>query len=89
LQGSMLSRSSAPGVRERSFSSVAESLLGMPLRGLHLSAGDGAHQPRLVAEGLAEVSHHNYDILLSVSQLFHNLCYSRQFSIDFVKEYFE
>jgi hypothetical protein len=53
LQGSMLSRLSAPGVRERSFSSVAESLLGMPLRGLHLSAGDGAHQPRLVAEGLA------------------------------------
>ncbi|CAM6044655.1 unnamed protein product [Sphagnum compactum] len=65
LQGSMLSRSSAPGVRERSFSSVAESLLGMPLRGLRLSAGDGAHQPRLVAEGLAEVSHPNYDILLS------------------------
>ncbi|CAK9191731.1 unnamed protein product [Sphagnum troendelagicum] len=65
LQGSMLSRLSAPGVRERSFSSVAESLLGMPLRGLHLSAGDGAHQPRLVAEGLAEVSHPNYDILLS------------------------
>ncbi|CAK9256109.1 unnamed protein product [Sphagnum jensenii] len=55
LQGSMLSRLSAPGVRERSFSSVAESLLGMPLRGLHLSAGDGAHQPRLVAEGLAEI----------------------------------
>jgi len=27
----------------------------MPLRGLHLSAGDGAHQPRLVAEGLAEI----------------------------------
>ncbi|CAM6070180.1 unnamed protein product [Sphagnum tenellum] len=65
LQGSMLSRLSAPGVHERSFSSVAESLLGMPLRGLHLSAGDGAHQPRLVAEGLAEVSHPNYDILLS------------------------
>ncbi len=89
LQGSMLSRSSAAGVRERSFSSVAESLLGMPLRGLHLSAGDGAHQPRLVAEGLAEVSDPNYDILLSVSQLFHNLCYSRQFSIDLIKEYFE
>jgi hypothetical protein len=24
-----------------------------------------------------------------VSQLFHNLCYSRQFSIDLIKEYFE
>jgi len=57
LQRSMLPRPSASGVRDRGLSSVAESLLGMPFRGLHMSAGDGAHQPRLVAEGLAEVGH--------------------------------
>jgi hypothetical protein len=61
LQGAMMPRSSAPGLREREFSAVAESLLGMPFRGLHMSAGDGAHQPWLVAEGLAEVCHLSFD----------------------------
>ncbi|CAK9215215.1 unnamed protein product [Sphagnum troendelagicum] len=55
LQRSMLPRPSASGVRDRGLSSVAESLLGMPFRGLHMSAGEGAHQPRLAAEGLAEI----------------------------------
>ncbi|KAH8970036.1 hypothetical protein BDL97_02G065600 [Sphagnum fallax] len=55
LQRSMLPRPSASGVRDRGLSSVAESLLGRPFRGLHMSAGDGAHQPQLAAEGLAEI----------------------------------
>ncbi len=59
LQRSMLPRPSASGVRDRGLSSAAESLLGMPFRGLHMSAADGAHQPRLAGEGLAEVGHLN------------------------------
>ena len=55
FQGSLLPRASPAVVRERGFTSAAESLLGMPFRGLQMSAGDGGHQPRLVAEGLAEV----------------------------------
>lgn len=35
--------------------SAAESLLGMPFRGLQMPTGDGGSQPRLVAEGLAEI----------------------------------
>ncbi|CAK9855893.1 unnamed protein product, partial [Sphagnum jensenii] len=51
LQRSMLPRPSASGVRDRGLSSVAESLLGMPFRGLHMSASEGAHQPDLQLRG--------------------------------------
>lgn len=52
FRGSLLHGSSPAGLRDRGF---AESLLGMPFRGLQMSTGDGGSQPRLVAEGLAEV----------------------------------
>lgn len=58
FRGSLLpaSSSTATGAHDRGFASAAESLLGMPFRGLHMSAGsDGGTQPRIVAEGLAEV----------------------------------
>lgn len=58
FRGSLLpaSSSTAAGAHDRGFASAAESLLGMPFRGLHMSAGsDGGTQPRIVAEGLAEV----------------------------------
>ena len=55
FRGSLLHGSSPSGLRDRGFVSAAESLLGMPLRGLQMSTGDGGSQPRLVAEGLAEV----------------------------------
>ncbi|CAM6049225.1 unnamed protein product [Sphagnum compactum] len=55
---SLLSRTLSPGgVQEsRGFSSAAaDSLLGMPFRGLQLSARNGTHPPHLVSEGLAEI----------------------------------
>lgn len=55
FRGSLLHGSSPAGLRDRGFMSAAESLLGMPFRGLQMSAGNGGSQPRLVAEGLAEV----------------------------------
>jgi hypothetical protein len=58
FQRSLLSRTLSPGgVQEsRGFSSAAaDSLLGMPFRGLQLSARNGTHPPHLVPEGLAEV----------------------------------
>jgi hypothetical protein len=55
FRGSLLHGSSPGGLRERGFMSAAESLLGMPFRGLQMPTGDGGSQPRLVAEGLAEV----------------------------------
>ena len=55
FRGSLLHGSSPAGLRDRGFVSAAESLLGMPFRGLQMSTGDGGSQPRLVAEGLAEV----------------------------------
>lgn len=55
FRGSLLHGSSPAGLRDRGFVSAAESLLGMPFRGLQMSPGNGGSQPRLVAEGLAEV----------------------------------
>lgn len=55
FRGSLLHGSSPAGLRERGFVSAAESLLGLPFRGLQMSIGDGGPQPRLVAEGLAEI----------------------------------
>ncbi|CAK9228008.1 unnamed protein product [Sphagnum troendelagicum] len=58
FQRSLLSRTLSPGgVQEsRGFSSAAaDSLLGMPFRGLQLSARNGTHPPHLVPEGLAEI----------------------------------
>lgn len=58
FQRSLLSRTLSPGgVQEsRGFSSAAaDSLLGMPFRGLQLSARNATHPPHLVPEGLAEV----------------------------------
>jgi hypothetical protein len=58
FQQSLLSRTLSPGgVQEsRGFSSAAaDSLFGMPFRGLQLSARNGMHPPHLVPEGLAEV----------------------------------
>ncbi|BBM98183.1 hypothetical protein MPTK1_1g11510 [Marchantia polymorpha subsp. ruderalis] len=56
FQSSFLPRtsSSVESRNERGLASAAESLLGMPFRGLQ-SPSDGEHQPRLVAEGLAEI----------------------------------
>ncbi|KAG0608896.1 hypothetical protein M758_8G141300 [Ceratodon purpureus] len=55
FRGSLMHGSSGGGLRDRGFMSAAESLLGMPFRGLQMSTGDGGSQPRLVAEGLAEI----------------------------------
>ncbi|KAL2651651.1 hypothetical protein R1flu_019779 [Riccia fluitans] len=56
LQSSFLPRTTSfrEGRSERGLASAAESLFGMPFRGLQ-SPGDGEHQPRLIAEGLAEI----------------------------------
>lgn len=55
FRGSLLHGPSPAGLRDRGFVSAAESLLGMPFRGLQMSPGDGGSQPRLVPEGVAEV----------------------------------
>ncbi len=58
FQRSLLSRTLSPGGVQESqgFSSAAtDSLLGMPFRGLQLSARNGTHPPHIVPEGLAEV----------------------------------
>jgi hypothetical protein len=56
FQRSLLPRASASRFHERGFSLAADGLLGMPSHSLQLSAGDGTHPPRLMTEGLAEVS---------------------------------
>ena len=58
FRGSLLHGSPAAGLRDRGFASAAESLLGIPFRGLQMSGGDGGSQPRLV-EGLAEVGYYS------------------------------
>jgi hypothetical protein len=58
FQRSLLSRTLSPGGVQESqgFSSAAaDSLLGMPFRGLQLSARNGTRPPHVVSEGLAEV----------------------------------
>jgi hypothetical protein len=58
FQRSLLSRTLSPGGVQESqgFSSAAtDSLLGMPFRGLQLSARNGTRPPHVVSEGLAEI----------------------------------
>ncbi|KAL3700341.1 hypothetical protein R1sor_018363 [Riccia sorocarpa] len=55
FQSSFLPRTSfREGRSERGLASAAESLFGMPFRGLQ-SPSDGENQPRMIAEGLAEI----------------------------------
>lgn len=55
FRGSLLHGAFPSGLRERGFVSAEGSLLGMPFRGLQMSAVEGGPQPRLMAEGLAEI----------------------------------
>jgi len=66
FQRSLLPRASASRLHERGFSLAADGLLGMPSHSLQLSAGDGTHPPRLMTEGLAEVSGFAFVLALSL-----------------------
>jgi hypothetical protein len=67
-----LPRASASRFHERGFSLAADGLLGMPSHSLQLSAGDGTHPPRLMTEGLAEVS--GFAFVLALSWIYLPAC---------------